>query len=85
MIENEKDFKMSCAKYLNRVWGVLLDNDEMKEFEELIKIIDLIGCDVVYKADDGCGYWPEIDLNRIINILSDGGKIKKLSEVDFYE
>lgn len=83
MIENVEDFKMSCVKYLNLAWGVLLDNDEMKEVEELIKIIDLVNCDVICETDAGRAFRREIDLNGIINILSVGGQIKKLSEVNF--
>lgn len=85
MIKNINDFKMSCAKYLNLVWGILLDNDEMKEVEELIKIIDLINCDTIYETDNERFFMCGTTLNSIIEILSNGGKIKKLSEVDFDE
>ena len=84
MIRNVDDFKSKVYKYLGEAW-VYANSDEESEFGELQRIVDLIDCDVVYKTDDDCRFWPEIDLNGIINILSDGGKIKKLSEVDFDE
>lgn len=84
MINNIDDFKKHANKYLWDAWGSASEEDE-KNINELIRIIDLIGCDVVYLDGGERSFSYEIDLNEIIEILSNGGKIKKLSEVDFYE
>lgn len=66
-------------------WATVIDPDEEKEVDELINIIDLINCDVICELNGVRSFKTEIDLNGIINILSVGGKIKKLSEVNFDE
>lgn len=84
MINNLHDFKNHANNYL---WDAraICSEVEGKNIEELIRIIDLINCDVIWKLDGVCSFESEIDLNKIINILSEGGQIKKLSEVNFDE
>lgn len=84
MINNLHDFKNHANKYLWDVRAICSEVDE-KNIEELIKIIDLIDCDVIWERNGVRSLKSEIDLNGIITILSAGGKIKKLSEVDFDE
>lgn len=84
MINNLHDFKNHAGKYLWDSWAIASEEDE-KNINELIRIIDLIGCDVVCLDGGERSFSYEIDLNEIIEILSNGGKIKKLSEVDFDE
>lgn len=85
MIENVDEFKRACNYYLYIAWSTVIDPDEEKEVDELINIIDLINCDAIWELDGVRSSESEIDLNKIINILSQGGKIKKLSEVNFDE
>lgn len=84
MINNLYDFKNHAGKYLWDSWAIASEEDE-KNINELIRIIDLIGCDVVYEIDGKRFFMCGIELSSIIDILSNGGKIKKLSEVDFDE
>lgn len=84
MINNLHDFKIQAKNYLWDAWAFVSKVDK-NIIEELIKIIDLIDCDVICETGTGRAFKHEIDLNGIINILSVGGKIKKLSEVDFDE
>ena len=84
MINNLYDFKNHANKYLCDAWAIASEEDG-KNIDELIRIIDLIGCDVICETASGRAFQREIDLNGIINILSVDGKIKKLSEVDFDE
>lgn len=85
MIENVDEFKRACNHYLDIAWATVIDPDEEKEVDELINIIDLINCDVIWELDGVRSFESEIDLNKIIDILSVGVKIKKLSEVNFDE
>lgn len=85
MIENVSELKMACVHYLDIAWATVIDPDEEKEVNELINIIELINCDVICELDGVRSFKSEIDLNGIINILSEGGKIKKISEVNFDE
>ena len=86
MIKSIGDFKGKCEFWFEELLsvGVTCEADE-DEVKELQRIVDLINCDVVCETENGHAFLREIDLNVIINILSDGGKIKKLSEVDFDE
>lgn len=85
MIENLDEFKRACEYHLNIAWATVIDPDQEKEANELINIIELINCDVICELDGVRSFKSEIDLNEIINILSQGGKIKKISEVNFDE
>lgn len=85
MIENVDEFKRACNHYLDIAGAIVIDPDEEKEVDELINIIDLINCDVIWELNGVSSLKSEIDLNQIIYILSEGGKIKKLSEVNFDE
>lgn len=86
MINNMHDFKNQTIKYLSDACAIASAEDEKKKnIVELIRIIELMNCDVVYEMNTEKDFEREIDLNGIINILSHSGKIKKLSEVDFDE
>lgn len=86
MIKNIDDFKSKCEFWFEELLSVGVtckaDEDEVKQLQ---RIVELINCDVICETDVGRAFKHEIDLNGIINILSVGGKIKKLSEVDFDE
>lgn len=84
MIKNIDDFKKHANKYLWDAWGSASGEDE-KNINELIRIIELIGSNVIYEIDGKRFFMCGIELSSIIDILSKDGKIKKLSEVDFYE
>ena len=86
MIKNVDDFKDRVDYWLAEVSSFYdLRQDDEDGIKELKRIIDLINCDVIWKLDGVRSFESEIDLNKIINILSEGGQIKKLSEVDFDE
>lgn len=86
MIKNVDDFKSKCEFWFEELLSVGVtckaDEDEVKQLQ---RIVELINCDVACKTESGRAFRREIGLNGIINILSVGGKIKKLSEVDFDE
>ena len=86
MIKNVDDFKTKIGYWLNEVLsdaGVSLDDEH--EIREIQRIISLINCAVIFELDGNREFLSEISLKEIIDILSDDGKIKKLSEVDFDE
>lgn len=86
MIKNVDDFKDRVDYWLAEVSSFYdICEDDEDGIKELKRIIDLINCDVIWKLDGVRSFESEIDLNKIINILSQGGKIKKLSEVNFDE
>lgn len=90
MIKNVDEFKDRVDYWLGEVSSLYDLREDVREnveddIKELKRIIDLINCDVIWKLDGVCSFESEIDLNKIINILSQGGKIKKLSEVNFDE
>lgn len=85
MIKNVDDFKNKVYKWLDDSWAMAGTTEEENEIRELQRIVELVNCDVIWKLDGVCSFESEIDLNKIINILSQGGKIKKLSEVNFDE
>lgn len=86
MIKSIDDFKDRIEYWLDDVLSIdcvcKYDEDAIKELK---RIISLVSCAVVIEIDGNREFRPEIDLRGIINILSVGGKIKKLSEVDFDE
>lgn len=86
MIKNVDDFKDRVDYWLAELSSYYdLREDDADDIKELKRIIDLVNCDVIWELDGVCSFESEIDLNKIINILSEGGKIKKLSEVNFDE
>lgn len=86
MIKNIDDFKIKCEFWFKDRLGVGdICKDDEDEVKQLQRIVDLINCDVICELDGVRSFKREIDLNGIINILSEGGKIKKLSEVNFDE
>ena len=86
MIRGIDDFKAKVNYWLDEVLSVgCICKDDEDGIKQLQRIIDLINCDVVIETDGNREFLSDIDLNGIINILSVGGKIKKLSEVDFDE
>ena len=86
MIKNIGDFKDKCdfwfEEFLSLCATCKEDEDEIKELKRIISLID---SDVIDEMNGVREFDYEIDLNTIIDILSHGGKIKKLSEVDFDE
>ena len=86
MIKSIDDFKAKCEYWFDELLSIdctcVNDEDELKELK---RIINLINCDVICETESERSIWPKIDLNGIINVLDVGGKIKKLSEVDFDE
>lgn len=79
MIKNVDDFKSKCEFWFEELLSLGLNcEDDEDDIKELKRIIDLINCDVIWKLDGVCSFESEIDLNKIINILSQGGKIKKV-------
>lgn len=86
MIKNVDDFKDRVDYWLAEVSSFYdLREDDEDGIKELKRIIDLVNCDVICELNGVRSFESEIDLNKIINILSEGGKIKKLSEVNFDE
>lgn len=86
MIKNVDDFKDRVDYWLAEVSSFYdLREDDKDDIKELKRIIDLINCDVICELDGARALKSEIDLNGIINVLSEGGKIKKISEVNFDE
>lgn len=86
MIKNVDDFKDRVEYWFDEVSSFYdLCEDDEDAIKELKRIIDLINCDVIWELNGVRSLKSEIDLNKIINILSQGGKIKKLSEVNFDE
>ena len=86
MIRGIDDFKAKVIHWLDEVLSVVCTcKDDEDEIKQLKRIIDLISCDVVYMTSVQREFIPTIHLNEIIDILSDDGKIKKLSEVNFDE
>ena len=86
MIRGIDDFKAKVIHWLDEVLSVVCTcKDDEDEIKQLKRIIDLISCDVVYMTSVQRAFMSTIQLNEIINILSDDGKIKKLSEVNFDE
>ena len=86
MIKNVDDFKTKIGYWLNEalsVAGVSLDDEH--EIREIQRIISLFNCAVIFELDGNREFLSEISLKEIIDILSDDGKIKKLSEVNFDE
>lgn len=86
MIKNVDDFKGKVDYWLNEALsgaGVSLDDEH--EIREIQRIISLFNCAVIFELDGNREFLSEISLKEIIDILSDDGKIKKLSEVDFDE
>lgn len=86
MIKNVDDFKDRVDYWLDEV-SLFYDlcQDDKDGLKELRRITSLINCDVICELDGVRSFKSEIDLNGIINILSEGGKIKKISEVNFDE
>ena len=79
MIKNVDDFKDQVDYWLAEVSSVCnLCQDDAEGLRELRRIINLIDCDVIWELNGVSSLKSEIDLNGIINILSAGGKIKKL-------
>ena len=86
MIKNIDDFKNRCEFWFEDLLSVGdICKDDEDEIKQLKRIVELINCDVACKTESGRAFLCAIDLNEIIDILSDGGKIKKLSEVNFDE
>ena len=86
MIRGIDDFKPKVNYWLDEALSVSCTcKDDEDEIKQLKRIIDLISCDVVYMTSVQREFIPTIHLNEIIDILSDDGKIKKLSEVNFDE
>ena len=79
----------TCKKvnyWLNEVLSVgCTCKDDEDEIKQLQRIVELINCAVIFELDGNREFLSEISLKEIIDILSDDGKIKKLSEVDFDE
>lgn len=86
MIKNVDDFKNKADYWLNEALASCCTcQNEEKEIIEVQRVISLLTCDIVYETDDERSFMYEAEFSEIINILSHGGKIKKLSEVDFDE
>lgn len=86
MIRGIDDFKDRTNYWLDEVLSIgCTCKDEEDEIKELKRIINLIDCDVIDEMNGVKAFDYEVDLNEIIDILSHGGKIKKLSEVNFDE
>ena len=86
MIKNISDFKNKSDYWLSEALSSSCTSrgDEL-EIREIQRIISLISSDVIDEMNGVREFVYEIDLDTIIDTLSHGGKIKKLSEVDFDE
>lgn len=86
MITSVDDFKGKVDYWLNEALsGAGVSPDDEHEIREIQRVISLFNCVVIFDIDGNREVLSEIGLKEIIDILSDGGKIKKLSEVDFDE